>query len=610
MSGEKDSLISGVEEALYKLSDRIRFNQLVDQVEKISFGYNPDYTDHSDDSDDYIMINLDGPDEEFIEIEINGEGHKEIEAKIIAQLGVYGLRTAFDHFTVDWSYDHLKDKDHPSELDREVCPDSVLRLPLRFNQSTDFEVAHRAKQFGEVLLHKSFACLGPDAPQKARQLSMATSEEEQLEIILWLHGRLFDMSHNKHGIDTSEDDFDVNDGLYHPARLSPMAIGKYPQIDLSPTCLGVSVLAASFFERAGLKHLHAGVMQTNLEAEDYLISDTLSRHLDSLPEHMQPYLKSVTRNVFKRSQQDYGFHAGNVVQLASGRWLQFDSNFDSIGFTYQDSIDQKYDDLVALKDVAPGLELGYVDYRTVAAGVTESIENIQDIQYDDTGLVRALLESDEAIESSLHQAIMPEIKALLFADDHNGLEREFLEDSLDQAFSKCLERLVLWNNPIDEVRQRCLKDPAFLSRTIEDLKNIWKPTLLLMLVAVRDNQRETLQQNTHAQLELGLPAQRIGLAVLNDYDSYLNSGLSANFWLNNWPSQVPRIEAAERFKDLGDLGDSNEHLPHTVTNNSTWILTSILRYTKSDRILYSYLKDQGAENLNQPEEWLNTTANQ
>lgn len=568
MSGQSKESCHGLPDIdiakIESLTDGVKFDRLLGTVEKICFGHNPDYPEL--------------------------EHTYSVEPEVVSQIGVFGLRTALDHSNnVLWDYSDQDNQEFKSEYDRNILPDSMLRLPFEFHDSTDIDIVHRSEQFGRLLLEKSFASLGPDAPQKAREMNNATTEQEQMEIIMWLNTRLVHISYDRHGIDHDDEDFDSNDGLYHPARLSPLAIGKYPNINISPTCLGVSVLAASFFEKSGLNHMHAGVMEARLEGEDATISAILGDRLngDYIPTHMQDYISKISDSVYKRSVQDFGFHAANVVQLTNGKWLQFDANFGSIDFLDKDMVDKNYHDLTSFKDIAPGLEVTFSSLRTVAGGIEKEIYDIKDIAYDYDQLCDALLSSDESIEESIRSVVMPPIQKELYKNDG---DYEFLNESLEHAFHKCLQRLVLWDNPIDEVRKKALDDRHYLQRVIEDMQDMWKPTLLMMLVTMRDIQSDTLASLRHSQLELGMPAQRIGLAVLNDFDTYLDSGLSPGFWSNNWPSHIPRIEAISRHTN--NVEDS-EQIYQATRNNAAWFASSLLRYSKSDGIINSFLQEKG-----------------
>src|SRR5258708_6100145 len=90
-------------------------------------------------------------------------------------------------------------------------------------------------------------------------------------LIEWLHQRIVDI-HNidlpVENVDGQEDDDDEQAApsqtpvFYHPMRLSPKMLGKYPDMPMQPTCLSASILAASFFEKASTPYMHAGVQMS------------------------------------------------------------------------------------------------------------------------------------------------------------------------------------------------------------------------------------------------------------------------------------------------------------------------------------------------------------
>lgn len=554
------------------LTDEIAFRELIELASEVCFGHQLEFEPYK------------SPQHEA--------------ARVIAKLGARGLRSLLDTDADTLTTRGWDERDTDGEDGIEhLWIDAPHRFPQLTSDEPRLHLVHEARQFGQELLDMAYRCLGPEIHEKARAFREATSDEVQLDIILWLHNRLNEFAYGGRGLELNEEGAEV-DGFYHPVRLSPLAIGRYPDHRLSPTCLGISIIAASFFEKAGADHLHVGVMRTAMQAQFsrlHLLLDHIREVAEtkgtSVVESVQKSITATASSVRERLSNDTGFHAANLVRLQSGAWATLDANF------YIISLDDKpnsakgkiYEILRQYEESAPGLELTYLRR---AGAPADSImawlidERMPRPQYDDDTLRRILLEEDESIPDKLRQIIMPE----LLKDQTGGRPEvvEFIDKMYSQnAFYGCFEKYVLWGESLEVVLGRCKQDGEYLRRRIDDLKSMWVPAVVSMAVQATNQYAEYCRCDDHEMLEVGLPAQRIGLAVLKDFDLYCGGDISPGFWISNWASQIPVIEAMDSEDKVSRPGQHRLARAHAAS--LSW---SRLRYEKSCGIVNSFISRQ------------------
>ena len=340
------------------------------------------------------------------------------EGFVIDGFGSWGLRAALDVSQYPGSFyaEAFDDLPHPLTLD-------LLREPTIVPLKADKNVQQKIEAFGQALIHEAFTCLGEDAPEKARQFAESTDADEQYDILLWLYERIarirelrpidepeaviedipeptlrevdddvssrvqaegdpiivdfsFDLDEpdpmdtpivtpTPRSIQTDQDD--EGNYFYHPTRLSPKLIGTFPDNHIRTTCLGVSVLAASFFNAAGTDYIHAGVMETALENSRITqmqgIFQTLNVADDSyfgLNETADKNLNDILDSIDKLRRADRGHHALTAVRLVDGSWVNFDPNYNALDrLKDRDNTDlsDAYAKLASLEKIEPGINL-------------------------------------------------------------------------------------------------------------------------------------------------------------------------------------------------------------------------------------------------------------
>ena len=117
---------------------------------------------------------------------------------------------------------------------------------------------------------------------------------------------------------------------------------------------------------------------------------------------------------------------------------------------------------------------------------------------------------------------------------------------------------------------RCKTDEQYLRRRAEDLSLL--PLYNMVSLSVGYTNATASRDDfprAHAVYEVGLPAYRIGAAVLSDLASMMGSDLPPAFWLSYWPSH---ISLAEHAKSTDYSDGQNELIMQTAEqiNDSGW----------------------------------------
>jgi hypothetical protein len=128
--------------------------------------------------------------------------------------------------------------------------------------------------------------------------------------------------------------------------------------------------------------------------------------------------------------------------------------------------------------------------------------------------------------------------------------------------------------------ERCRKDPAYLERRIDDIALLPLLSLIpahiqLIEELITTNHLAGIRKNYHYALEAGLPAMRIGSAVMSDFATYLAPGeIAPSTWNGNWGSRIP----------------ITEHGYYNV-NNIRFDLTAGIAYSGLAQLLRYYQQD-------------------
>ncbi len=499
---------------------------------------------------------------------------------VLHRLGMRGVSTALNCLA-NPGYYAGGEQESPDNSKFYISPTSPVRYPRAFGDTLQPRVQEKIYRFGEGLLAEAYLTLGTDVHGQIEAYKAAETDEEQIQILEWLHRRMKAMTKRDQDQEALSQQqrqkelgeaYDPNEEyFYHPIRLSPKAVGQFPHHNISPTCLGISVITSSFAEQVGARHLHAGVMMTHHESLNDLFSESLMENAyntlqagsDVLALEMyRAYLKAI------KDRPDRGMHAVTLIQLKSGCWYVVDPNYNaSYKFEERESgvIEAAATTLQNYSSTLPyGIELD-VDlcHRSSAATVFNMLHHDdKDHEFDDDRL-RDLLTSHDSEslaaraydifcssgfrvgtdeDADKHQRLLFDPDTAIGYDTHD--QPRFFDN-----FDKYWQRYVLWGMSNEQMMTRCRQDEAFLVRRIEDIKQLPWVALSGVIASMANDHPYHLRYNDryvryHDVLEVGEPAYRIGCAVLSDFSSYCDTKLSPSFWLTYWPSKVSVTETS------------------------------------------------------------------
>ncbi len=536
--------------------------------------------------------------------------------RLVLQNGALALRAALE-------LQMGTEKFHPNRLeatedDPDLVPlsfDTILRRPYLFCDRTRPRIVKQAERFGKALIDESFAVLGEDAAEQIKSMQ-SSDPEEQLMAIYWLEDRILDLARKKCGEMESDDD----EYHYHPMRLSPKLTGMYPNHKLTPTCLMTSILVSSFFEKAGVPYLHAGVAVSRYEQQ---LKDT-ANGIDGLVKWyrtpngglsplLADNLEGKSNEVDKRLAEDTGYHAAVYVRLNDDNWTQVDPFFSATGpvptFAGK-KFDQAYDTLKEFETSAPNLELScntnILNFQTGLQHVVAECLKDGSIKPEIVKTaIDLILSADESVPQQIYtQVILPQFLRIAHQEEDSvqrytasqvlagkSIDRETdtSESLLQSTFYKLFDKYVLWGKPLDEVRQRAQKDEAYLGRRVLDL--VYLPAAICMSIALEDTVQNSWRQWMHEGVEVGLPHARIGFSVLSDFASYCDDSLPPSFWSAHWPSLIPITETMRR-------SENTISQKAVLANLALWLNEKGLTYSKSDAIIEKFLmaREKGNDN--------------
>ncbi len=524
------------------------------------------------------------------------------EAQVVHQLGTKGIRMMYE---VSKGIEIPKPYEDDENIERRVDVDMPYLIPDYFSEGLNFEALQKAEQFGAALTEQMFKILGQDAYDKVREFQAATTYEEQLRVIGWLTYRLWDITEKDTELTPAEDE---DYTLYNPIRLSPKAIGQFPNINLPPTCLGVSIGLASFFKRAGVDYLHAGVMHTpktgslirsgvfltNLSDEASILYDA------SLP---QPFLDDVSLmsdKMFEDAFKNNGYHAALYVPLKNGKWVQLDTNFNANTLVPAESsieLTEAHQFLTEMRDIAPGLEVTqeFGEYNSLAADMKKLLRASAGKGLAEPDTIKDFLQTMHVSYEALPQSILERYVQPFFNQEFNDEEMDVAVKNINQKmkypenghsetaisfyFHYAYEKYILAGTSVEEWVERCQNDPTYLERRIEDIQHLPLMISGLIVAGQFPLQEDDIATPMHPTVELGLPDIRIGLAVLSDLAVYTEESPSPTFWLSNWPSLVAATEVLHLPQTDGQYG--------IVENNKLLVEARGLNYMSSYVIVRS-----------------------
>lgn len=532
------------------------------------------------------------------------------EELLIRQIGVRGLSTALDLIAQPEQY-YIGRSSTKKGKDL-INISAPLRWPDRYNSYVNVEVQQKIEAFGDALLNEAYLSLGTDVRAKVKEFQDATTDEEQIEVLEWLDRRVKALNKMAGTKINAQDDEEY---FYHPVRLSPRALGQYPHNMFDPTCLGKSLLTASFVHQTGARTLHGGVMST-LRDNDFFET---GQALWSLTWREDIGLTDLTKQRLDKKRQELkdwpnnGIHAASLVQLKSGAWYAIDPNYGA-SHTLEESDSQKmssaYDDIHSLGPLVKGIErrvvLGREYMITLPRAVGAIFYQAESYDFDADSIKTILQETDGdlllgAVRDYVRDMVLSD--AIKLSGDDSSItigsvmgvlkEYEVQQSStmsftllIDEAIENTIESFFLFEESPEAITKRLRHDSGYLDRKTEDIKGL--PYLAAAnAVLLYIERSELLPEERHFTLEVGATNYRIGAAVLSDFATYCGDDLSYAFWLSHWASVIPITER------LGST-TKDSHEEFVVNNNINWLKHG-LQYTGQDGIIKEFTSQQETE---------------
>lgn len=522
------------------------------------------------------------------------------EARLVNMLGAKGLSIALDAVAAPDCGPTIPAID---ERGRDVYLGtfSPLRQPEYFGIEGDLTIQQDIKSFGIALLSVAYESLGSDVNAQIAEFRSATTVEEQLQVLAWLEARINAMKSDDASDNTGSDGELTT---YHPARLSPKLLGQYPTHNFDPTCLGISVLTASFIEQCDVEYLHSGAVELQRESAHRTVGKVAavlahnpktSKFADNVIQRLQKHAEADFYSIDK----DPGFHGGTAVRLLDGSWFMIDPNFGShlLSEDMSEQLQGAYCDITGFGNKGITIERIVTDRDISLLDMFSSAVITRDMESDIDGVAAIFDSSDEeTLYSNLYQWATESAYRMLNIDDPDlpkGAMARLTQMVLDQdiescanestilieAFDEAFEAFFMWGESREATLKRLADDPAYRQRRMDDAQAL--PYLMLYCALTLSYELNEKHGQGYKSLELGDPAMRVGATVLSDFATYCGDDMSYTFWVSNWPSRVP---ISERYDD-----DIEEHESGLARNNLLW-LGATLRYAKQNGIV-SYVKE-------------------
>lgn len=481
---------------------------------------------------------------------------------------------------------------------------------------SDVSVQDRIEAFGKAIIEEAFFCLGDDAIDQVRAFKQAATPSEQYEVMDWLYGRLsrirFANKEPDEADEEADDEADEQAGnrydmYFHPLRLVPRFIGSYPNIELAPTCLGMSILAAAFVERAGIQYVHAGVAGTTTEAareSTGLAIDEIEKHYDQAGldpgDSFRHYAELYRKFSLPHLHENIGYHAAAMARIGD-YWITLDPNYNIYTYLYlpathpaAEQLKLPTETLSSLDPSVRGVDclidtpsysimLGFEEIVHYALQHLRDLDEIKawlqeaprttDIHDLVDEFVRPLFTNED---SPFANAYYPLPRDRTDAVENEHLLEELMRQSIDpEAFTEDTD------GGLTATMDRCRADPHFLHRRAEDLQIA--PVSAAFRLLTDQGSQLILNGSEYTMLEIGLPAFRIGACILSDFASLCDIKLPSSFWLANWASTVALTEHLPE-------SDSSRESRLIATARAAYLATNYLSYYKSRGIITKYLE--------------------
>lgn len=498
--------------------------------------------------------------------------------QLLHKLGLWPVRNIFDSYPSSSLPLDIEGRFTKLEIDR--ANKNLREIPA---MPLDKEVQDKIEALGKSILDEAFITLGPDAKEKVAEFKNAQTVEAKQAVFEWLNQRIVEIRdkfvediEDREIEDSEEEELEINN-FFHPARLSPALIGEHPDTRLSPTCLGISILAASFCEKLGVRYMHGGVITPGIRAIKSTRRKLLPKVAKIINQDWKLHAPAAARDKFNEAMRNdmvgydlnRGFHADVVAEIDDNVWIQIDPNFKSTLLLDNGAQLQEVYEALFESGIRGIEKLVFNDHRPQEGSPTHFINRLvrksPPVEEIEDFLMRVPLENADRYLINRFFGDFSDKKSKgsqcirFYIDKYVEMCRDFdpsFEPDADvNLFHELRETIIeyVFEGDIQEVFDiteyllKCKNDPVYRRKTAEHLK-------IAPLLAVLKLQSEyahmvasTHVPEAHTMTEFGLPAYRIGACVLSDFAVNCGDQLPFSFWATYWPSHIIFVEHFDRI---------------------------------------------------------------
>jgi hypothetical protein len=457
-----------------------------------------------------------------------------------------------------------------------------VRFPNLFSESPNPDIIREIRNLGEDFLAEAWRVLGDDVAERIAEI--ANTPKSDSKFIQLIEKNIRFAITRLYEITLKNADPDTPPGYYHPARLSPKLIGRYPDTQLDPTCLSKTIIMASFLRQCGIETVFAGVMESKKDNLFTQARQAMESILDDIPLDCRSSAHEETRHTIGRSMiladevaWALGYHAAVYAEVGDQQWMMIDPTYNQVRLmsaSDNQAISRAQQDISDLYNQTAGLSLAVplsaikhnyrdeiielnqecdIPYPTLDE-IDEFLQNMNDHEVPQQILRRFLKPCAAASLTSVGDSqLRQSVNDSILHDSNSDINEEKEEEDpglslLSYIFSKLY-------NDASEFVQRCQIDESYRRARAKDILMFCHVMRLNFATAYATHMEHELfygsdsttesfnrASGEHVLIEVGEIAEQIGLSVINHFVGYCDTDISPKALLSYWTSDIAVIE--------------------------------------------------------------------
>lgn len=494
-------------------------------------------------------------------------------------------------------------------------------------------------QLGEAVLDTAYKGLGPGADIAVHEFLESAKDDmsdfEKFCLLVEKFNEAFtgtEETDHHENTENSENYFKDSEGrtVNHILKLSPYYIQKLSSEGVKPTCLSLSIMAASFFRKCGIDTMfHVGVVTPEAWPYSRCVAEIAAHIHNFASTNFVPYPDKLRQMLVKRRDSaqrlanDWDPHSAllctigettilfdpyqdlNVVLMTgqqavladirdlhtrhAGLEVLYNPDPSLNHYLWTDNMEISFDLLTAEDSVSPIRWKNALDYSIADASVGPLIDVIKSTWSSGRDIISLLsaggfvearaLTGDHLSDEATKEMSVEEL--FVYVEQQKKKESEML-------LLESLAQQIFWlkeydENEIIKCLIRCSEDERYYQRRLEDLE-LWSKRLILFAAQrAWHDVRTTNIALPHLTLEVGNLEHRVGVTSLLDVSYGLGYRLPISFWATQTSSQLPWLyeQQSEAWKDESTTGQEVSKKLHRVMRLLNW------RYRLITGIIYS-----------------------